>query len=257
MRIIQLTDLHVGQPDADSYGVDVRGNFLNVLSKALHLWPDLLIITGDLCLDRGDAEIYHWVKTELDRSNVPYLVIGGNHDDAPLLAAVFGQEDRLKNDEFYYLETIADRQVLFLDSSTGLISDAQLQWLEATLTDSQEEPQLIFMHHPPLLAGVAYMDTQHSLRNWDVVADLLNQQPFSVEVFCGHYHVHKSIQLHNLSVHITPSTYFQIDQFQTNFQVDHYRPGFRVIDLVEGQIRETVRFVDPLFLATAEQQIAG
>ncbi len=244
MRIIQLTDLHIGQLGADSYGVDVRKNFKNALAKALPLWPDLFIVTGDLCLDRGDSEIYRWIKQELDRTAVTYLLLPGNHDDVTLLTEVFEQQERVKHGELYYLEQLADRTVLFLDTSSGTMSDIQLQWLDKTLSEIDEDPLLVFMHHPPLLAGVPYMDSKYCLENWQTVSDLFIRQDFSVEVFCGHYHVHKSVQLYNLTVHITPSTYFQIDQFHTDFQVDHRRPGFRVIDLVEGQVRETVRFCD-------------
>mgnify|MGYP006306231101 CR=1 FL=1 len=71
MRIIQLTDLHVGRESDSTFGVDVRKN-LNDLLRAVHQsQPDHLVISGDLCYDVGDVEIYQWIKKRLDLLNIP------------------------------------------------------------------------------------------------------------------------------------------------------------------------------------------
>ena len=46
MRILHLTDLHIGEEGEDTYGVDVRANFLDILSKIPLMQPDLLVVTG-------------------------------------------------------------------------------------------------------------------------------------------------------------------------------------------------------------------
>ena len=89
MRIVQLTDLHIGLENEDTYGVDVRHNFLQILDKAKAQRPDLLVISGDLCYRDGDARIYEWIKGHLDQSGLPYEVMSGNHDDPVLLARSF------------------------------------------------------------------------------------------------------------------------------------------------------------------------
>ena len=42
MRIVQITDLHVGQPGEDTQGVDVRANFLKIKAAIEELQPDHL-----------------------------------------------------------------------------------------------------------------------------------------------------------------------------------------------------------------------
>ena len=58
MRILHLTDLHIGEEGEDTYGVDVRANFLDILSKIPLMQPDLLVVTGDLCFRDGQEKIY-------------------------------------------------------------------------------------------------------------------------------------------------------------------------------------------------------
>ena len=92
MRIIQLTDLHVGEAGELGYGVDVRANFLKILDAARQLNPDRIVVTGDLCMHTGSAPVYEWMKAQLDDTGIGYEVISGNHDTPTLLSEVFGLE---------------------------------------------------------------------------------------------------------------------------------------------------------------------
>ena len=74
------------------------------------------------------------------------------------------------------------------------------------------------MHHPPLHAGVPFMDNQHALKNREEVQSILFEHPFNVNIFTGHYHVEKMIRKKNIVVHITPSCFFQIAQESEEFQ---------------------------------------
>ena len=75
MKIAQLTDLHIGLEGQDTYNVDVRDNFLQILGEVVYAEPDLIVLTGDLCFDQGLKEIYVWIKDKLDNTNIPYLVL--------------------------------------------------------------------------------------------------------------------------------------------------------------------------------------
>ncbi|MEQ8704251.1 MAG: metallophosphoesterase [Phaeodactylibacter sp.] len=242
MRIVQLTDLHVGLEDEDTYGVNVRQNFLRILDKAKAQDPDLLVVSGDLCYRDGDARIYQWIKSHLDQSGLPYEVMSGNHDDPALLAQTFGREDLLKGRELYFSRSYAGRTILFLDTTTYEISATQLQWLEASLK-AIDGPALVFMHHPPLPSGVPFMDTKHSLRNMSAVQKVFFQHPHPVQVFTGHYHVEKVVTKHNLTVYITPSCFFQIGQRSEAFEVDHYRIALRTIDWSNGLMMNAVHYL--------------
>lgn len=242
MRIVQITDLHIGQEGAESQGVDVRANFLKVRDAIQSLRPDHLVVSGDLCLNTGEQPIYNWIKPYLDDLDIPYDVISGNHDDPVMLAEAFGREEFLSNKELYFQKQLGCKQVLFLDTTTGYVSDVQLKWLEAQL-QAIEKDVVIFMHHPPLLAGVPFMDNNYSLQNYEAVQEILFAFPHHITVFTGHYHVEKTIKKKNISVHITPSCFFQIDQTSEAFKVDHHRIGLREIFCNDGKIMSTVRYL--------------
>lgn len=242
MRIVQLTDLHIGLENEDTYGVDVRQNFLQILDKAKAQHPDLLVISGDLCYRDGDARIYEWIKRHLDQSGLLYEVMSGNHDDPVLLARAFGREGLLKGKELYFSREYADRTVLFLDTTTYEMPAKQLEWLSYALK-AIEGPALVFMHHPPLPGGVPFMDSKHSLRNMEAVQAVFFEHPYPVQVFTGHYHVEKTVTKHNLTVHITPSCFFQIGQRSESFEVDHYRIALRTIDWSNGILMNAVHYL--------------
>ncbi len=242
MRIIQITDLHVGEEGESTLGVDVRDNFLRVLAAACALQPDWLALTGDLCFRNGSEIVYKWLKGHLDQTNVPYELISGNHDEPTMLAKVFEKTADLKQSELYFERVINSVVFLFLDTTTGLVSLPQQEWLRARLGAIGREV-VVFMHHPPLCSGVPYMDENYPLQNADGIQSVLLDHSHPVTVFCGHYHVEKTVQYRNLTAHITPATFYQIDQFSVSHQVDYHRPGFRVIDLEDGICRHTVRYL--------------
>ena len=233
--------------------MDVRANFLRVLHAAQLLWPKWLVLSGDLCYDKGETGIYQWIREQMDRTGIPYYMVPGNHDDVNLMEQVYDLKLQVKAGELYYQEDFDGQPVLFLDTGTGEVSAAQQQWLRLCLRELNR-PALLFLHHPPLLAGVPHMDRKYALRNRDEVLAILTDHPHPLTLFSGHYHVHKSIRYQNLTLHITPSTYFQIDQFHNDFRIDHYRPGFCVIDLLDNQIRQTVRYLEPVMLESKAER---
>lgn len=238
MKIVQITDLHIANDDDRTFDVDVRRNFRDILKKTRELAPDLIVLTGDLCYDTGNADIYRWIKTQMDFVKIPYTVIAGNHDQPDLLAAEFDVDYLLVGKELYYRRDIDGHAVLFLETSSGEVSQAQLQWLEIELSRLQGDT-VIFMHHPPLTGGVPYMDHHYALRNRQELQELLFTFPHHLTIFCGHYHVEKSLCIRNLTVHITPSTYFQIDCHSESFKVDHYQIGLREINLRKDKVVES------------------
>ena len=242
MRIVQITDLHVGQEGQETQGVDVRANFLKVRDAVQSLNPDYLIISGDLCFDNGEIPVYNWIKPHLDNLKIPYDIISGNHDDSVMLAEAFGLEAFLDNKELFFHKRLGHKEVLFLDTSIGIVSEKQLKWLKTKL-DSLNQDVIIFMHHPPLYAGVPFMDANHSLQNKPAVQEILFDYEHCITIFTGHYHVEKTICKRNVVVHITPSCFFQIDQHSEKFKVDHHRIGLREISYENGSIMSTVRYL--------------
>ena len=243
MRLVQITDLHIGLPQQDTYGVDVRNNFSRTLAALEKIDFDHLIITGDLCYSEGNIEIYKWIKTLLDASGFDYYLLNGNHDRAELMATVFGERAPLTNGELYYQVGLSGQRCFMLDSGPGVVSQAQLNWLKDEIKD-ETGPLNVFMHHPPAYVGIPFMDKNHALKNIDEVQAILTEYPNRVFIFSGHYHGEKVVHENNLSMHVTPSLFFQIDQEAPEFKVDHYRIAYRTIDLDDQSMRTALVYLD-------------
>lgn len=244
MKLIQITDLHVASEEEFTHGVDVRQNFLDIISAAKSFSPDLIVLTGDLAFDTANEQVYRWMKSHLDALGIPYTVIGGNHDTSTVLAKVFDIEHLLTGEDLFYKFQFSGRTFLMMETSRGSVSAVQQAWLAEELAQ-MDAPAIVFMHHPPLKGGVPYMDVNYPLRNMDEVQAVLHGHPHPIYVFCGHYHVEKMLCAKNLTVHITPTTYFQMKWQQPEFQLDHLRIGLREINIREdGVLESTVVYYD-------------
>lgn len=228
MRVIQITDLHIGQEGEDTYFVDVRENFRRIIAAVQERRPDYLVLSGDLCYNHGDLEIYAWVKSWIDQLHIPYEVIAGNHDDSALMTQAFGREVDFKADGLYFRRDWGGRPFLFMDTAIQKVQTPQLEWLQEQLQSIKGDVAL-FIHHPPLLVGTPFMDNTHPLEDRDPLQDILCAYPGNIDIFCGHYHVDRTVRWKNLLVHLTPSCFFQIDSHAEDFKVDHYRIAFREI----------------------------
>ncbi len=239
MHIIQLTDIHLSVADEKPYDIDVRTNFLKALDIISDLKPDLLVISGDLCYDVGMPEIYNWIKSHLDQLPFPYFLIPGNHDNTPMMIDCFELENTSHNGQLFYRYDEGPQPILFLDTQDYTLPSLQTKWLAEQL-EGMTGPVCIFMHHPPTDMQVPYMDQNHALKNSEEVMSILLNYPDTISIFTGHYHVDKSLRKQHLDVHITPSTFFQIDWNSPDFKVDHKRCGFRSIEMSENGIIHSV-----------------
>ncbi len=238
MRLAFITDLHIGPPHADTYGVDVRRNFLDILQQIDQWQPDALIIGGDLCFREPHAAIYEWIQSQLASRPYPTYPIAGNHDDASMMVQIM-QLHSESAQELFYRRDFAQWPALFLDTSKATCSEEQYVWIEQQLHTMQEG--IIFLHHPPFPAGVPYMDINHAFRQMERIQSLVLTHQYPLYLFCGHYHVSLSIHRAPVHLHITPSLFFQIRRDQEDFGVDHYRIGFRQIELGTGWLRHELR----------------
>ncbi|ORC34808.1 hypothetical protein B4O97_10745 [Marispirochaeta aestuarii] len=243
MLIAHITDLHIAGEGEYPYDVDVRSRFVRVLEDLTSHEPELLVLGGDLCYREGSRSVYLWIRERLEMQGIPYLLIPGNHDDTSLMAQVFGLENRLVEGRYYFSRDLEGRRVLFLDTADDSLSEDQIVYLEKELAAAGNGELLIFMHHPPVLSGVYYMDLKYPLLNSGRVGPLLAESRARVTVFCGHYHVEKSVMMGNLRVFITPSIFVQIDQEARSFAVDHRGFGWRKIRLDQGILWTTVRYI--------------
>ena len=241
MKIIQITDLHIDVEGELPFDIDVRKNFLKIIKKVEALAPQHLVISGDLCYRDGESSIYDWIKEVVDASGIPYSVISGNHDDSGIMAKAFKLEHLMTDEELFYAKKIGKSTCLFLDSSNGYHSTKQLNWVKRQLKNAKDE-LFVFMHHPPILAGVPFMDTKYALQDIDAIQEIFFAYPKNINVFTGHYHVEKTIRINNVLIQITPSLFFQIDQESEEFKVDHHHIALREIEIDSNHFSTTLKY---------------
>jgi 3',5'-cyclic-AMP phosphodiesterase len=199
------------------------------------------VVSGDLCFHAGEEEVYRWIRPQLDTLGIPYEVMAGNHDDSKVLAEVFERRHEYGENGLYFCRNWQGQAVIFLDSAQYQVFQPQLDWLRNTLAGLQGD-LMLFIHHPPMLVGMPFMDQQHPLRERDELQEILSTYPGQIAAFCGHYHIERTVRWKNLLLHVTPSCFFQIDSYSPEFKVDHYQIALREIHLQDGRLSSQVRY---------------
>lgn len=231
LKIIQITDLHLNSSQELVDDIDVWANFDWVLAKVAKKNPDLLVITGDLCLDVGEKETYLIIKSLLDTFSVPYYLVAGNHDSPTLMAEVFGYELEKGKLKSYRLQTQIGN-CHFWDSSDG--------FLQENLLDTIERNDLIFVHHPLVLGTSKFMDENYALQNIKEINSKLRDKNTQNHFFHGHYHCDSYTNCYGHSFYITPSTYYQLDTKSYFFKKATKKIAYREINWEKEKLQTEV-----------------
>ena len=244
--IVQLSDPHLfGDPQAQHRDVTTAASFAAVVAHARRVAPDCdaVVLTGDLCHDPS-PEGYEAVRQALGDWLDRTLVIAGNHDDLHMLGAVFGRPEA-NGDAVCFRSLIGDRdwQLIGVDSvvpgeTHGWLDEEQLQQLDAWLAEDPARPTLLFLHHPPIALGSAWLDPL-LLRNPEQLAGRLPGSGVRA-MFCGHAHTDQTGELAGIPVHVTPSTAFQFVMSGQSISIDPSPPGFRVIRIDDDRLATEV-----------------
>jgi len=240
ITIAQVSDIHIGGDNEDCYGVDTRKNFQAICrSIADDSSIDYLFLTGDIAFKEPSDQIFNWAKGQLDTIGKPYFVLQGNHDLLPSFYDIYS-EHLLTNT---MVERLSDEYFNFvvLDTAKARVTEQMVRLAKEKSVESKTN--VIFMHHPPLKAGVRYMDAKYDLKNKENLIEAISENTKNI-VFCGHFHCDKIINQKNTCVFICPSTFFQIDQNCKTFKVDSYRSGYRKIVFEKNTFFSTVIYLD-------------
>ena len=242
MQIAIFSDPHTTEEGLHPFEIDVRQNFLDIVSQIQAANPDFLIITGDLCFKEGSEAVYRWQKQILDQTGIPYFLIPGNHDNTELMTKLFDHLPPMVDQELYYEARLNDESILFLDSAKGYLTPRQKSWLKDKL--SARDQAYVCMHHPPDFMQVPHMDNQYFLQDREEVMQIFKGAKIPVYLFCGHYHVDKSAHFDQLHVFITPSCFFQIDDSLQDFSIDHTRIAYRSIHIADDRLDTKVYYFE-------------
>lgn len=211
MLIAQLTDVHIGfDPDARPEELN-RIRFRAVLER-LERAPhklDFMVLSGDLT-DHGDRDSFAKIAAVLGKMPCPLLPLVGNHDDREELRRAF--PDTPCEDEFvHYVVERDGLRIICLDTFEegrhgGAFCIRRRDWLKAQLAAGGDTPSVIFMHHPPIVSGIDWMDPAPDEQWIAHFADAVEGHQHAIRaIHCGHLHRRVAARFRGIPLGITPS----------------------------------------------------
>lgn len=210
--IAQMTDIHVGfAPDEQPEELNLT-RFRATLARLIDgpNRPDMLVLTGDIT-DHGDAESFAKTAELLRDCPFPIIPMVGNHDSRAGLLGAFPQ---VVPAEGGFLHFVIDGgmglRIICLDTLEdgrhgGAFCDVRAAWLAARLAEAPHTPTLIFMHHPPVVAGIDWMDPAPD-EAWIMrLRSVLAGQNQVQSIHCGHLHRQITTRFAGIPLGVTPS----------------------------------------------------
>ena len=247
IQVLHLTDPHLF---ADSDG-DLRGTVTaDSLQKVLDHYnagdwrADRALITGDLIQD-DSAEAYDRFREQLLPLNMRMHCVPGNHDVRDLMRPVCSRPP------FSYCasEKVRDWLLLGLDScitgdAGGEITADEFVRLETIIDASTAKHILVYLHHPPVPMGSAWLDTV-ILKNGEELLEKLQALGRVRLLVFGHAHQPYEEEHNGIQVIGTPSTCRQFKHGSEEFALDDNPPAYRRITLhADGSSENELIWVD-------------
>lgn len=257
-RILQLSDLHpFADPDARLFGIPTRELLQDVLAHVQEsgVRPDHVVVTGDHTHDEL-PETYAAVRELFEPVLDRLWPLPGNHDDRAALRSAFAERiPRNGSDRINFAFEAGDWLCLGLDTHvtgavSGRIGADQVEWIREQLEDRRPRAAVLFMHHPPVELGLAWLD-RIGLEDAHLLQDLLAEDPRVRLVCCGHVHHESSNRVGSAEVVTVPSTGLQFSPVSDVAQFVTAPPGYRIIDLDEdGYSTSVVRLPEARYAPT-------
>lgn len=195
MLIAQISDTHILAPESDHESGELRADCLRrCVADINRLQPDVVIFTGDT-VQHGQAEEYRFLHDLLEPLTPPLFMIPGNRDDNDELRAEFAEQDHfpVSGDFLHYVIEDFPLRLVAIDSTLrgerkGVFCAARQEWLQAVLSDQQDRPTLLFIHHPPFDVGDHYVGGYRRAEEATALADLVARHSQVEGLLCGHVH---------------------------------------------------------------------
>lgn len=196
MLIAHLSDLHLfaDRPETAHTPPDIADRVRRMVADINRLAPrpDAVLISGDIT-DGGSARDYALARSILDRLEVPYFLVPGNHDRRETLRAAFADRVPFADGPFLnFAARIGAVSVIGLDSTLpgrveGMACAERLAWLDTAVADAAKHHFLI-LHHPPFPTGNRHWDSWGLVEGGDGIAALARRAGGRLSVLCGHVH---------------------------------------------------------------------
>ena len=228
--IVHITDTHLGDPTALDRDVNPKVNLEAILDNIAPEKIDDVVVTGDL----GNPDTLQWLFEELEAYKPGFKITLGNHDDYTEIVKHYKSTQSAGKDELYYTREDDFYKYIFMDSSSGMVSYAQLEWLSSEINTLKKI--IVFIHHPVLGLNTG-MDTIYPLHNRDKVNEILQHSRHEVTIFCGHYHMPDKRSEGKITQYITPSVAFQVKKNSPDIDINTNSFGYRLIIIGEHSIQ--------------------
>ena len=210
MLIAQMTDIHIGFAPGEEPEELNHSRFRATLERLYEApnRPDMLLLTGDIT-DRGDLESFDKAAAQLADCPFPVWPMVGNHDSREGLLHAFPQVPSDGGFVHYLLEQEGLR-IALLDTFEpgrhgGAFCAARQAWLTARLDEAPGTPTLIFMHHPPVVSGIDWMDPDPSEGWVQRFGATVEGRRNILAIHCGHLHRPLATSFRGIPLHVTPS----------------------------------------------------
>lgn len=206
---------------------------------------DFVLHTGDLLHSPSAPEEYSEMRAILDGLRYPLHAIPGNHDRVEWFQSHFlGRRADEITPTYQHEMEINGVQVLLTDSHTppeirnavGVLSHAQLHWLDDRCSAADDRPLIVAVHHHLLPLLAPWLDRIGFTNGEDVHEILLKAKDRLRGVFFGHIHETLITVRDGISYYSTQSGWFQTRTFfgQAEPQRDAVtNPGFNLVTLTE------------------------
>lgn len=246
--IVQISDTHLfGDKNRKINGANPYQNLKTVMSSiaTLPYKPELIVVTGDLSQD-CTFESYQHLANLLNRANIKYTLMPGNHDDVNVINSVF-DFNWAKDNVDYSLE-VNNWFFYMLDTSVypeekGFLSDKQLEQFNTALKKNQNKPTIVFMHHHPVLVNSKWID-KSILHDSSKYLDIVKNNNQIKAVLFGHIHQVFETKLNNVMFYSAPSSCYQVLPKTEMFTIEKLTPGYRIIEINNGNIDTSVCWIN-------------
>ncbi|HYD23415.1 MAG TPA: metallophosphoesterase [Croceibacterium sp.] len=210
MLIAQMTDIHIGFAPDEKPEEYNRIRFRATLKRLLEgpNRPDMLVLSGDIT-DNGDLDSFAKTAELLAECPFPVWPMVGNHDTREALVEAFPQV-RLDGGFVHYAVEGEGLRLLLLDTLErgrhgGAFCEARAAWLSAELDGAPETPTVIFMHHPPVVSGIEWMDPPRGEGWIQRFGGVVEGRSQILAIHCGHLHRPLATTFRGIPLHVTSS----------------------------------------------------
>ena len=203
-----------------------------------------VLVTGDLIHD--DSEMaYTRFRDFLLPLRLRVHCVPGNHDVRDYMEPVCGRPP------FSYCayEEVGNWLLVGLDSCVegeagGSLGREELDRLSETVESSMASHVLVFLHHPPVPMGSAWLDSV-GMQNGDEFLERLRALDRVRAVAFGHVHQAYDGDYGGVRILATPSTCRQFLPESDEFATDNRPPAYRRISLLaDGRVDTELMWVD-------------